>query len=167
MMGFLPFHVMATPEFTNMMDQMSGIARQAMEWQIQVMDLSKALHEAGFPGRTGMVGGGVPYDMISDFMRGMRGAMLDMYRCPDKLLAAIEKISQQTLKRIAAAPKAREFTPTFIALHRGADGFMSIKQFERFYWPYLKKLVNALVDAGYTPEVFFEGDYTQRLEYLR
>jgi uroporphyrinogen-III decarboxylase len=28
------------------------------------------------------------------------------------------------------------------------------------------KLVNALVDAGYTPEIFFEGDYTQRLEYL-
>jgi uroporphyrinogen-III decarboxylase len=105
--------------------------------------------------------------MISDFMRGMRGAMLDMYRCPDKLLAAIEKISEQTLKRIAAAPKATEFTTTFIALHRGADGFMSIKQFEKFYWPYLKKLVDALVEAGYTPEVFFEGDYTQRLEYLR
>ncbi len=167
LMGFLPFHVMATPEFSNMMDRMSGIAREAMEWQKQVMDMAKSLNEAGFPGRTGMIGGGVPYDMISDFMRGMRGAMLDMYRCPDELLAAIEKISQQTLKRIAAAPKAKEFTTTFVALHRGADGFMSIKQFEKFYWPYLKKLVNALVDAGYTPEVFFEGDYTQRLEYLR
>jgi len=167
LMGFLPFHVMAAPEFSGMMDRMSKIAREAMEWQKQVMDMGKALHEAGFPGRTGMIGGGVPYDMISDFMRGMRGAMLDMYRCPDKLLAAIEKISQQTLKRIAAAPKAKEFTTTFVALHRGADGFMSIRQFEKFYWPYLKKLVNALVDAGYTPEVFFEGDYTQRLEYLR
>jgi len=124
------------------------------------------MNELGFPGRTAMVGGGVPYDMISDFMRGMKGAMLDMYRCPDKLLAAIEKVSQQTLKRIAAAPKAKGFTTAFIALHRGADGFMSLKQFELFYWPYLMKLVNALVDAGYTPEIFFEGDYTQRLEYL-
>jgi len=53
--------------------------------------------------------------MISDFMRGMKGAMLDMYRCPDKLLAAIEKVSQQTLKRIAAAPKAKGFTTAFIA----------------------------------------------------
>jgi hypothetical protein len=167
MMTFLPFHVMAEPEFSSMLDQLSGIARQAMEWQRQVMAMARELHEAGFPGRTGMIGGGVPYDMISDFMRGMRGAMLDMYRCPDKLLAAIEKLSEQTLKRIAAAPKATEFTTTFIALHRGADGFMSIKQFEKFYWPYLKKLVDALVEAGYTPEVFFEGDYTQRLEYLR
>jgi uroporphyrinogen-III decarboxylase len=167
MMTFLPFHVIATPEFSSMLDRLSGIAREALEWQKQVMDMTRELNEAGFPGRTGMIGGGVPYDMISDFMRGMRGAMLDMYRCPDKLLAAIEKISQQTLKRIASAPKAKEFTTTFIALHRGADGFMSIKQFEKFYWPYLKKLVDALVEAGYTPEVFFEGDYTQRLEYLR
>jgi uroporphyrinogen-III decarboxylase len=96
----------------------------------------------------------------------MRGAMLDIYRCPDKLLAAIEKFSQQTLKRIAAGPQAQGFTTSFIALHRGADGFMSLKQFEQFYWPYLVKLVNALVDKGYTPEIFFEGDYTKRLEYL-
>jgi hypothetical protein len=163
----LPFHVLATPEFARMMERLSGIAREAIEWQKQVMGMFATLNECGFPGRTAMAGGGVPYDMISDFLRGMRGAMLDMYRCPDKLMAAIEKISQQTLKRIAMGPKANEFTTAFIALHRGADGFMSLKQFEQFYWPYLMKLVNALVEAGYTPEIFFEGDYTQRLEYLR
>ena len=52
----------------------------------------------------------------------MRGAMLDMYRRPDKLMAAIEKMSQQTLKRIAMGPKVTDFTTAFIALHRGADG---------------------------------------------
>lgn len=163
----LPFHVLATPEFTNMMEKMAGIAREAVEWQKQVMGMFITLNENGFPGRSAMAGGGVPYDMISDFLRGMRGAMLDMYRCPDKLLAAIEKISQQTLKRIAMGPKATEFATAFIALHRGADGFMSLKQFEKFYWPYLMKLVHALVDAGYTPEIFFEGDYTKRLDYLQ
>jgi uroporphyrinogen-III decarboxylase len=163
----LPFHVLATPEFANMLEKISGIAREAVEWQKQIMEMFTTLNECGFPGRTAMAGGGVPYDMISDFLRGMRGAMLDMYRCPNKLLAAIEMISQQTLKRIAMSPKATEFTTAFIALHRGADGFMSLKQFEKFYWPYLMKLVTALVDAGYTPEIFFEGDYTQRLEYLR
>jgi uroporphyrinogen-III decarboxylase len=43
---------------------------------------------------------------------------------------------------------------------------MSLKQFETFYWPGLKKLLLALIDAGLTPCPFFEGDYTQRLEYL-
>lgn len=167
LMGFLPFHVMAIPEFASMLEKLSGIAREAMEWQKQVQEMMEALEENGFPGRNAMAGGGVPYDMISDFMRGMRGAMLDMYRCPDKLLAAMDKLSRQTISRIPPAPKDGPFTTTFIALHRGADGFMSLKQFERFYWPYLIKLVNALADAGYTPEIFFEGNYTQRLDYLR
>jgi len=166
MQAYLPFHVMATPEFGNMLEALAKISRDATEWQKQIEQLSNELNEAGFPGKTAMIGGGVPYDMISDFLRGMKGAMLDMYRCPDKLLAAIEKLSQQTLKRIAAAPKAKEFAVAFIALHRGSDGFMSLEQFDKFYWPYLMKLVNSLVDAGYTPEIFFEGDYTKRLEYL-
>ena len=52
-------------------------------------------------------------------------------------------------------------------LHYSSGHPADLKQFEQFYWPYLLKLVNALADAGYTPEIFFEGDYTQRLEYLR
>ena len=44
---------------------------------------------------------------------------------------------------------------------------MSQKQFETFYWPGLKKAIYALVDAGITPFIFFEGSYSQRLEYLR
>jgi len=164
--NFLPFDVLASPDFANMLRKLADIAQEAVEWQKRSFEMFMALNENGFPGRPVGIGGGVPYDMISDFLRGMRGAMLDMYRCPDKLMAAIEKVSRQTLRRIASGPQATEFTTSFIALHRGADGFMSLKQFEQFYWPYLLKVVQALVDKGYTPEIFFEGDYTQRLEYL-
>ena len=43
---------------------------------------------------------------------------------------------------------------------------MSLKQFETFYWPTLKRLILTLIDEGLTPCPFFEGDYTSRLEYL-
>ena len=43
---------------------------------------------------------------------------------------------------------------------------MSLQQFETFYWPTLKSIILSLVDEGLTPCVFFEGDYTSRLEYL-
>jgi len=166
LMRGLPFNELATPEFADILSKLSTIAREAVAWQEELSSLHKELNELGFPARSGLIGGGVPFDTISDFLRGMRGAMLDMYQRPDKLLEAIEMFSKIQLERIAAAPKATEFTLAFIALHRGADGFMSIKQFEKFYFPYLKQLVNALVDAGYTPDIFFEGDYTSRLEYL-
>jgi len=53
-----------------------------------------------------------------------------------------------------------------MALHRGADGFMSLKQFEKFYWPGVKALILAFIDAGFIPSMFWEGDFTSRLEYL-
>jgi hypothetical protein len=167
MMNMVPYDTLADPEFAAMLRKLMKISKEAVAWQKEVGGMFNSLNELGFPGKNARVGGGVPFDMISDFLRGMRGAMLDMYRCPDKLMQACEKMLQQTLKRIALAPKVTESSPSFIALHRGADGFMSIKQFEKFYWPHLKKLVEALVAQGYTPDIFFEGDYTQRLEFLQ
>jgi uroporphyrinogen-III decarboxylase len=51
-------------------------------------------------------------------------------------------------------------------LHRGSDGFMSIKQFEKFYWPTLKKAILTNIDLGYIAAPFWEGIWDDRLEYL-
>jgi len=166
LMQGLPFASLADEQFAAMLEKLTRTARETIAWHKESFALYEELNNLGFPARGGMIGGGVPFDSISDFLRGMGGAMLDMYRQPEKLMEAIEMLSEMQLKRIAAAPPATEFTMSFIALHRGADGFMSLKQFEKFYWPYLKKLIYALVEKGYTPDVFFEGDYTSRLEYL-
>ena len=108
-----------------------------------------------------------PFDAVSDFLRGMQGTMLDMFRQPDKLIQATEKILSRTLQTISAfPPPTEEDNRIFMPLHRGSDGFMSLKQFEKFYWPGLRTVILALVDAGYIPGIFFEGNWTARLEYL-
>ena len=53
------------------------------------------------------------------------------------------------------------------ALHKGGDTFMSVKQFETFYWPTLKKIVLALIDEGIMAGLFGEGCYTGRLEIVK
>ncbi len=166
LMTALPFSTIAAPEFSDMLEKLIRIAREAAEWQKETASLIRDLLELGFFCRQAPLMAGAPFDTISDFLRGMRGTMLDMYRCPDKLRQACEMMCRVQLERIAQAPRAEDFTPAFMPLHRGAHGFMSLKQFEVFYWPYLKKVINALVDAGYTPDIFFEGDYDSRLEYL-
>jgi uroporphyrinogen-III decarboxylase len=108
-----------------------------------------------------------PYDLISDMLRGMRGTMVDMYRRPDKLLAAEEKVLPLQIGGAIGQAQMSGNPRIFIPLHRGADGFMSDEQFERFYWPTLKALILALIDAGLTPCPFFEGGYDQRLRYLK
>lgn len=108
-----------------------------------------------------------PYDIISDMLRGMRGTMLDMFQVPDKLLTAMDKLYPCALGSAIGVAQASGNKQIFIPLHRGADGFMSPKQFEQFYWPYLKKLTEDLVNAGLTPMPFFEGTYEQRIDYLQ
>ena len=43
---------------------------------------------------------------------------------------------------------------------------MSDEQFQRLYWPGLKRVILELIDAGLTPCPLFEGHYASRLEYL-
>ena len=120
----------------------------------------------GFPPLLGF-GGMAPFDFISDFLRGLKGATLDMYRCPDKLLAAQQKLLPYLIDSSVAMGRMMGTPLCFGALHRGSDGFMSLKQFETFYWPGLKTVLLAMIDAGLTPFVFWEGSWDQRLEYLR
>jgi uroporphyrinogen-III decarboxylase len=112
-------------------------------------------------------GAGAPFDIISDSLRGMRGAMTDMYRVPDKLIKVCEMYVQQNLERAAGYAKVAKNKRVFMALHRGSDGFMSIDQFKTFYWPTYKKVVMGLIDLGLTPVPFYEGIWDQRLEFLK
>lgn len=107
-----------------------------------------------------------PFDFMSDTLRGMRGIMLDIHRRPEKLLAAMEKCLNFQLEFAINFARATGMKMSFIPLHRGSDGFMSLPQFEKFYWPTLKALQIGLVENGITPFVFYEGVWDQRLKYL-
>ncbi|NLE76949.1 MAG: hypothetical protein GX605_09385 [Chloroflexi bacterium] len=107
-----------------------------------------------------------PFDFMSDTLRGMRGIMLDMLRRPEKLLAAEEKVLKFQLEFAISFRKATGLKAAFIPLHRGSDGFMSLAQFERFYWPQLKQQMLTMVENDIMPICFYEGVWDQRLKYL-
>lgn len=107
-----------------------------------------------------------PFDFMSDTLRGMRGIMLDMLRNPEQLLEAEEKVLEIQLDHVLTFSSATGLTWAIVPLHRGSDGFMSLAQFERFYWPQLKRFLLALIESGISPFVLFEGVWDKRLEYL-
>ncbi len=169
--GFLG--LLSRPEYRALVEKLSGAVQAQERLAQESAELNRLMDELGYPAqlnRGGRGGGimGAPFDTVSDFLRGMKGTMLDMYRCPDKLLAACDKILEW---RIAEAKPARPDSKgrpprQFMPLHRGSDGFMSIKQFEKFYWPGLKKAILKNIELGYIVEPFFEGAWDDRLEYL-
>ena len=121
--------------------------------------------EAGFPIDAGGVSH-APFDTVGDFIRGTRGVMLDMFRRPEKLIAAMEKIVPRMIRMGLHAKKAP--SPfVFMPLHKGCDGFMSTEQYRTFYWPSLRKVVMGLIEEGLVPILFFEGENTSRLEVIQ
>jgi hypothetical protein len=170
-MGMAPYLTQFTqPDMVEMLEKFRKAAEMQAKWQSRDINFDEEMASLGFPSySTPRMMAGAPFDMISDFLRGMRGAMLDMYRLPDKLLETCEVLCKQTVNMIRALPPPGEgrVKRVFMALHRGSDGFMSLPQFEKFYWPALKKIILTLIEAGWTPCPFFEGTWDQRLEYIR
>jgi len=156
---------MATPETEQAILTLLKTGREIRRWRSRMNKFNQLLLDMGFPQY--FQGAAMPpYDIISHSMRGMAGTMIDIYRQPEKVLAACDKILEFTLARPLPKPSPLGYVRMFMTNTRGSDEFLSPKQFEKFYWPTFKKLVQGLIDKGATPCIFFEGDFTSRLEYL-
>lgn len=126
----------------------------------------KTMKKMGYPvGSMSLVQ--APYDVVSEFFRGMQGTMLDMYRRPEELKRLLDLQVQPAIDSIVQLAQLSGGSKTiFMPLHRGADGFMSNEQFEEFYWPTLTRVMEGLIKNGLIPSPFFEGGYNERLDYL-
>jgi uroporphyrinogen-III decarboxylase len=107
---------------------------------------------------------GAPFDILGDTLRGTVAIMKDMFQRPDKILEAVDLIADITINSLLNASNINDIFMVTFPLHKGADGWMSQKQFETFYWPSLKKVMNALIDEGLIVNLFAEGSYNTRLD---
>ncbi len=144
---------------------MNKIIKQAGKNARASAAFAKKMETLGFPPVYGP-SAIVPFDLISDQFRGTRGAMVDMYRQPDKLLNALDKVLPMILENTIAAAKNNPCKRVFIPLHKGQEFFMSLAQYKKFYWPGFKALMLGLIKAELIPCPLVEGDYTSRLEIL-
>jgi hypothetical protein len=167
--GYTLFMLGATfagvPPIAAMLQKLGQVGEEMNKWNGMQAKLAMDLAEMGYPMITAAFAE-APFDWISDMFRGLRGVMLDMYRQPDNLKAAIDLFTPFAIESAMMIAHQSGNKRIFIPLHRGAGGFMSNQQFEEFYWPSLKKLMLALIDADLLPMPYWEGDYTPRLKYL-
>ncbi|NNN19433.1 MAG: hypothetical protein HKL84_06210 [Acidimicrobiaceae bacterium] len=138
-------------------------------------EMGQALHSAaafdaeltalGFP-LDQVVSAYAPFDYFADNMRGAKGIMLDLFRRPNQLLAAMNRAIPIIIKAIIERAAETPCKMVFFAIHWGLDGFMSPDQFKTFFWPQLRRVLISLIDAGLVPQVYWEGDCTSRLETI-
>jgi hypothetical protein len=156
---------LGTPPVQAALQALMQAGKQCFEWINALGPFLVKIKAAGFPFGAGSATK-APFDVLSDSFRGTTALMMDLYRRPDKVLEAMERLVRPMVEWGVRGAKANGNPMVFIPLHKGADGFMSDEQFRKFYWPTLKAVMYGLAEAGCVPACFVEGGYNQRLEHL-
>jgi uroporphyrinogen-III decarboxylase len=156
----------ANPEIQALLQKLIDAGKELSEWIRITSDFSQKAMESGLPSIMRGSMATAPFDALGDTLRGTRGIMMDMYRQPDKLLEALDVITDLMINTTIADAYASKCLTTSFPLHKGADGFMSDKQFRTFYWPSLKKVIQALIAEGLIVYLFAEGSYNTRLDLV-
>ena len=160
--GFLAF---GNPEVQAGFNAIMKAGTESLKWFGAVAQIMAESLEMGFPGTMSGLAK-APFDTLGDTLRGTSGVMMDMFQRPQKVHEAMERIAPIAIKGAVDAV-ANAVAPIIIMpLHKGADSFMSMKQYETFYWPTFKKVVMALVNEGIFPILFAEGSYNKRLDII-
>ena len=163
--------MLASAEFVRVAKTIAKAGREMAKFRRTIGDSYEELADLGFPAFAHVTTsgvGGAPFDTVSSALRGMQGSMIDMYRRPEKLLQLCDTILERRIANAMPANPKQRGNPKRIGipLWRGDKSFMSEKVFEKFYWPGLKKALQATIDLGYMPVPFFEAEFGDRLEHL-
>lgn len=156
LMGYLP-RVIDPGEF------MEGIG-----WmQANGAHVQQAFHDHGY-----VVISDAPVSVNTPFEylcggRSMSKFFLDLYRMPDKVQAAMDVILEETLAQIKAAPPVGGIRGAWLGGWRAASALVAPKLWDRFVWPYYLKIAEALIEAGITPVLHWDQDWTRDLGRLQ
>lgn len=156
-----------SPEMLSMYKLMAEIAALNAEAAAATGEYMGKLTAMGFPpivtGRSQ-----APFDILGDYFRGTVGMMEDLFEYEDEIEKACDMFAEQQIAALqyfknSPMPVKRVFFP----LHKGMDGFMNPRQYEKLYWKPLKKVMMALIEMDVVPLIYTEGKYNTRLECLR
>jgi hypothetical protein len=160
----------ASPEFERLAKAMKKAGRAELKWRQAMAGFDEEIASLGFP-RDIQARGGVqpPFSGFSNSFRTWNGVAKDMFRQPDKLKAALEKMLEYSIAR--AIPAVRQPGRPTLGVsgepHRVSDEFFSPKQFETFVWPYWKRAMDKTYELGYEiVSMFFEGRRDKQLVYF-
>ena len=105
-----------------------------------------------------------PFDVLADGMRGLTGTLVDCFRQPDKVIAACDALVSEMANIALSMADPLKRWPVFVPTHKAC--FLSPEQFDRFYWPSFKKVMEILIDAGHTIRAYLEGDWGRHWHHM-
>jgi len=111
--GLIPF---TSPEVAEAFTTLREAGNEAIRLASYSRRFAEKAREEGFPLQFGSMTQ-APFDTLGDFLRGTKGLMLDMYRRPEIVLKAVEKILPLEIETGINTAKQSKSKLLFIAFH--------------------------------------------------
>jgi uroporphyrinogen-III decarboxylase len=110
--------------------------------------------------------GSIPFEYFCGG-RSMEKFYFDLYRIPDKVQAAMDAAFPEIIGMTIGPAKMSGLPGVWIGGWRSASALLAPKLWNRFVWPYFVKFAYALIDAGLTPILHLDQDWTRDLAHLQ
>jgi len=128
-------------------------------------DVQKAWRAEGVP----VLSGGdvtTPFELLCG-SRSLLKFSMDLMEIPDKVAAAMDAIAPHLAGAAIRRAANRGYPLVWIGGWRTAPCMLSPKMFMRFVWPYFRKLVGEVTDAGLIALLHLDSNWTRELERFR
>jgi hypothetical protein len=98
--------------------------------------------------------------------RSMGRFIRDLFRTPDRVQAAMDAMMHDFLAVLRQSLRggARKPLSVFLGCARSSPEFLSPKLFERFTWPYLRQMIQAVLEEGVVANLHLDTRWDRELE---
>jgi hypothetical protein len=155
----------AMPPAADALETLARAAKMTMGYITGLAELELHAVELGYPTFMSAVALN-PFDEFADSIRGLLPTVTDLLTDPQQVEEAVLRWAEVSIPAAIGKAQMMHARYVMIPLHCGIDEFMSPANYAKYYWPPLKRLLNAIIEAGMTPFVLTEGNYNTRLENL-
>jgi len=105
--------------------------------------------------------------MILSTSRSLLEITKDIYRIPDQLEAVMDAMVDDLIADALEAAKISGEPGVMLVMERGGCFYYSLEIYERFEYPYMKKMVDAFAADNLITVMHLDQDYTMNLPYFK
>ncbi|MFW0968464.1 MAG: uroporphyrinogen decarboxylase family protein [Thermacetogeniaceae bacterium] len=112
----------------------------------------------------------LPFETLFNFLRGIKGLSIDIRKCPDKVKETCDALGLgpafEAYKATTQVGTDMTCMPDLVTALLGHT-ILSVKQFEKYYWPYLKEVFDFVEKYDKILYIFAEGESSRFYEFFR
>jgi hypothetical protein len=105
--------------------------------------------------------------MVLSTSRTLLEITKDIYQIPDKLAAVMDTMVDEMIVDAIEAAKLSGEPGIFLVMERGGCFYYPLKIYERFEFPYMKKMVDAFAAEGLITVMHLDQNYVKNLPYFK